>query len=84
MCFALLNHFRIFFTLLLFAQTDEILEIQVRPGWKKGTKITFPEKGDERPGIIPADIVFVLDERPHSRCLAAAIDFMTLRPRLEE
>lgn len=47
--------------------TDEILEIAVRPGWKKGTKITFQEKGDEEPGIIPADIVFVLDEKPHPR-----------------
>lgn len=26
--------------------TDEILEIAVRPGWKKGTKITFQEKGE--------------------------------------
>lgn len=24
---------------------DEILEIKVTPGWKKGTKVTFPEKG---------------------------------------
>lgn len=26
-------------------RAEEILEIHVRPGWKKGTKITFPEKG---------------------------------------
>ena len=25
---------------------SEILSIEVKPGWKKGTKITFPEKGD--------------------------------------
>lgn len=24
---------------------EEILEINVKPGWKKGTKVTFPEKG---------------------------------------
>eukprot|EP00198_Chlamydomonas_reinhardtii_P013276 XP_001702613.1 DnaJ-like protein [Chlamydomonas reinhardtii] len=46
---------------------EEILEIAVRPGWKKGTKITFQEKGDEDQGIIPADIVFVIDEKPHPR-----------------
>lgn len=25
---------------------SEILSIDIKPGWKKGTKITFPEKGD--------------------------------------
>lgn len=24
---------------------SEVLEIVIKPGWKKGTKITFPEKG---------------------------------------
>lgn len=44
---------------------EEILTIDVKPGWKKGTKITFPEKGNEMPGVVPADLVFVIDERPH-------------------
>ncbi|XP_073123032.1 uncharacterized protein [Henckelia pumila] len=44
---------------------EEIVTIDVKPGWKKGTKITFPEKGNEEPGIIPADVIFVLDERSH-------------------
>ncbi|KAJ1384649.1 HSP40/DnaJ peptide-binding [Sesbania bispinosa] len=35
------------------------------PGWKKGTKITFPEKGHEQPNVIPADLVFIVDEKPH-------------------
>ncbi|CAF2069345.1 hypothetical protein HID58_040928 [Brassica napus] len=46
-------------------QTEEILTIGVKPGWKKGTKITFPEKGNEHPGVIPADLVFIIDEKPH-------------------
>lgn len=46
-------------------QVSEIVEIHVKPGWKKGTKITFEEKGDEIPGVIPADIIFVIDEKPH-------------------
>ncbi|OIW00839.1 hypothetical protein TanjilG_12243 [Lupinus angustifolius] len=45
---------------------EEILTIEVKPGWKKGTKITFPEKGNEQRGIIPADLVFIIDEKPHS------------------
>ncbi|KAI3855166.1 hypothetical protein MKW92_009883 [Papaver armeniacum] len=45
---------------------EEILTIDIKPGWKKGTKITFPEKGNEKPNIIPADLVFIIDEKPHS------------------
>ncbi|KAG5010006.1 hypothetical protein AAZX31_07G141300 [Glycine max] len=45
---------------------DEILTIEIKPGWKKGTKITFPEKGNEQRGVIPSDLVFIIDEKPHS------------------
>ncbi|KAJ0240330.1 DnaJ domain-containing protein [Hirschfeldia incana] len=44
---------------------EEILPIDIKPGWKKGTKLTFPKKGHEEPGIIPADIIFVVEEKPH-------------------
>lgn len=47
-------------------QVEEILTIDVKPGWKKGTKITFPKKGNEQPNVIPSDLVFVIDEKPHS------------------
>ncbi|CAI0462718.1 unnamed protein product [Linum tenue] len=47
------------------AQETEILTIDVKPGWKKGTKITFPDKGNEQPNQLPADLVFVIDEKPH-------------------
>mmetsp|Transcript_20710 Transcript_20710/g.37098 ORF Transcript_20710/g.37098 Transcript_20710/m.37098 type:complete len:345 (-) Transcript_20710:1468-2502(-) len=45
---------------------EEVVEIIVRAGWKKGTKIKFAEKGDEEDGIIPADIVFIVEEKPHA------------------
>lgn len=45
---------------------EEILSIEIKPGWKKGTKITFPEKGNEKPNVIPADLIFIIDEKPHS------------------
>jgi DnaJ homolog subfamily B member 4 len=44
---------------------SEILTIDIKPGWKKGTKITFPDKGNEQPNQLPADLVFVIDEKPH-------------------
>lgn len=44
---------------------DKILEVQIKKGWKEGTKITFPKEGDETPTNIPADIVFVVKDKPH-------------------
>lgn len=44
---------------------DEVLKIDIKPGWKKGTKITFPEKGNQEPGVAPADLIFIIDEKPH-------------------
>lgn len=41
------------------------MKIDILPGWKKGTKITFPEKGNHEPGAIPPDLIFVVDEKPH-------------------
>ncbi|KAJ7541950.1 hypothetical protein O6H91_10G082700 [Diphasiastrum complanatum] len=45
---------------------EEMLTIDVKQGWKKGTKITFPEKGNEQPNVLPADVIFVIDEKPHA------------------
>ena len=44
---------------------DKILTITVKPGWKEGTRITFPEEGDQTPGRIPADIIFTVKQKPH-------------------
>ncbi|XP_072283285.1 dnaJ homolog subfamily B member 13 [Pyxicephalus adspersus] len=46
---------------------DKILSIDVESGWKAGTKITFPNEGDQGPNIIPADIIFIVKEKPHPR-----------------
>jgi DnaJ family protein B protein 4 len=39
------------------------LSINVKAGWKKGTKITFPGEGDEAPDCTPPDIVFQIVEK---------------------
>lgn len=44
---------------------DKILTIDIKPGWKAGTKITFPKEGDQTPHNVPADIVFVIKDKPH-------------------
>uniref|UniRef100_A0A8D2IZR6 DnaJ heat shock protein family (Hsp40) member B13 n=1 Tax=Varanus komodoensis TaxID=61221 RepID=A0A8D2IZR6_VARKO len=46
---------------------DKILTIDVQPGWKQGTRITFQEEGDQGPNIIPADIIFIVKEKLHPR-----------------
>ncbi|KAA0705244.1 DnaJ -like protein subfamily B member 1 [Triplophysa tibetana] len=45
---------------------DKILTVDIKRGWKEGTKITFPKEGDETPTNIPADIVFVVKDKAHS------------------
>ena len=44
---------------------DKVLTIDIKPGWKAGTKVTFPKEGDQTPNNIPADIVFVIKDKPH-------------------
>jgi len=44
---------------------DKVLTINVKPGWKSGTRITFQREGDQGQGKIPADIVFIIRDKPH-------------------
>uniref|UniRef100_A0A8C4RI18 DnaJ heat shock protein family (Hsp40) member B13 n=1 Tax=Erpetoichthys calabaricus TaxID=27687 RepID=A0A8C4RI18_ERPCA len=46
---------------------NRILVVDIQPGWKEGTRITFPEEGDQGPNNIPADIVFIVKEKLHPR-----------------
>lgn len=41
--------------------------IDVKAGWKNGTKITFACEGDEKPGYIAADVVFTIQAKKHDR-----------------
>ncbi|CAI8596372.1 unnamed protein product [Vicia faba] len=55
---------------------EEIVTINIKPGWKKGTKVTFIEKGDQGPGVIPADIIFLIEEKPHARYIRNGNDLI--------
>ncbi|KAH8351574.1 dnaJ protein homolog 1 [Drosophila kikkawai] len=46
---------------------EKVLSITVKPGWKAGTKITFPKEGDVTPNKTPADIIFIIRDKPHSQ-----------------
>ncbi|KAI8927798.1 hypothetical protein BC831DRAFT_398298 [Entophlyctis helioformis] len=45
----------------------KILEVHIDKGMQDGQKITFTGEGDQAPGIIPGDIIIVLEEKPHQR-----------------
>ncbi|CAG8741809.1 17350_t:CDS:2 [Racocetra persica] len=45
--------------------TDKIIEVNVRPGLKAGTKFRYSKAGDELPSGETQDIVVVVDEKPH-------------------
>ena len=47
---------------------SEIIEFEVKPGWRAGTKLTFAGKGDEVPGApgLASDLVVVIEQKPHA------------------
>lgn len=51
----------------------------MKPGWKKGTKVTFPEKGNQQPSMIPADLVFLIDEKTHPTFVRDGDDLIAVR-----
>ncbi|KAH6569378.1 hypothetical protein BASA60_008211 [Batrachochytrium salamandrivorans] len=47
--------------------TEKILTVNIKPGWKAGTKIKFTGEGDEVSGTGEhQDIEFVIEEKPHA------------------
>ena len=46
-----------------YVDETKVLTINVRPGWKKGTKVTFPCEGDEAQGQTAPDLVFMIQEK---------------------
>lgn len=53
---------------------DKVLTVNVKPGWKAGTKITFPREGDQNPATIPSDIVFIIKDKPHKTFTRDGVD----------
>ncbi|CAK0786642.1 hypothetical protein CVIRNUC_009856 [Coccomyxa viridis] len=56
---------------------EEVLTINVQPGWKDGTRITFAGKGDELPGQPPQDVVFIVRQVPDNRYQREGDDLIT-------
>ena len=45
---------------------EKIHEVVIKPGYKAGTKIRFRAIGNDKPGYLPADVVFIIKEKPHN------------------
>jgi len=45
---------------------DKTLEIVIEKGMKNGQTIKFDGESDEKPGVLPGDIIFVIQEQPHN------------------
>jgi DnaJ-class molecular chaperone len=60
-------------------QTTEIkdISIYVMPGWKEGTKVTFKNYGDILKDAEPADVIYVVKQKPHSRFKRIDNDLVT-------
>ena len=44
-------------------EQENIINLDIKPGWKDGTKITYPGEGNVEPGRPPQDVVFIIKER---------------------
>ncbi|KAG7089359.1 hypothetical protein E1B28_011049 [Marasmius oreades] len=60
------KHLKIGRRLLNGTNEDKVLDIQIHPGWKSGTKIRFARAGNEQLNGEAQDVVFVVEEKPHS------------------
>jgi DnaJ family protein B protein 4 len=62
-------------------QREEVLSIDVKPGWKAGTKIRFEDKGDVlAPDAAAADLLFTVAEAPHPVFSRRGSDLVTHVP----
>ena len=43
----------------------KVLEVHIDPGMKEQQQIVFEGEADERPDVLPGDIVFIVQQKPH-------------------
>ncbi|TPX48792.1 hypothetical protein SeMB42_g02462 [Synchytrium endobioticum] len=49
------------------SEEEKMLSIDIKKGWKDGTKVVFPKEGDEGPNRIPADLVYAIRTQAHAK-----------------
>ncbi|CAH2094061.1 unnamed protein product [Euphydryas editha] len=59
---------------------EKVLSIPIKPGVYPNTEIIFKEEGDQGPTRIPADVMFVTEDRPHENFLRSGLsDLLIIR-----
>lgn len=53
-----------------------VLQVEIRAGWKKGTRLTYTGHGDHDGGAPRRDLTFVLEEAPHPTFRRAGNDLI--------
>uniref|UniRef100_A0A1B6F5N3 J domain-containing protein n=1 Tax=Cuerna arida TaxID=1464854 RepID=A0A1B6F5N3_9HEMI len=56
---------------------EKILTITIKRGLPAGTRFEFPEVGDQGHTIIPADVIFVTEDKPHPIYHRENLDLLT-------
>ncbi|KXN73140.1 putative heat shock protein [Conidiobolus coronatus NRRL 28638] len=56
---------------------ETVLTLNVKPGWKAGTKITYNNEGDEVAPGVAQDIEFIIDQKPHPTFTRSDNDLQT-------
>ncbi|CAH1987155.1 unnamed protein product [Acanthoscelides obtectus] len=57
---------------------EKILTVPIKPGIRPNTEIIFPEEGDQNPAHIPADIIFITEDRPHETFMRDGDDLVMI------
>ncbi|KPI93188.1 PREDICTED: dnaJ homolog subfamily B member 13-like [Papilio xuthus] len=59
---------------------EKVLSIPIKPGMYPHTEIKFKEEGDQGPTRIPADVIFLTEDRPHETYIRSGLsDLLTVR-----
>lgn len=46
-------------------KVTKTLEVQIEKGMAQGSKIVFPRESDQAPGLVPGDVIVVLEQEEH-------------------
>eukprot|EP01135_Chromosphaera_perkinsii_P000265 Nk52_evm34s62 gene=Nk52_evmTU34s62 len=55
-------------------EEELVMTINCKPGWRDGTKVTFPKMSHQGPNSIPGDLVFMVKQKPHEKFTRKAND----------
>jgi DnaJ homolog subfamily B member 13 len=59
---------------------EKVLSIPIKPGTYPNTEVRFKEEGDQGPTRIPADVIFITEDRPHDTYIRSSLsDLVTVR-----